>query len=296
LFLQDAWTMGQRLTVNVGLRTERETVPRYAEAGQDATPIIEFGFGQKLAPRVGRRTTCGATDAGRSTAAGASSTTPSNTACPPPSGPGRRGYSFTLDTYNWPLLLANAACPPACPAHESSALHLGQHVHRRGRSRPGAHAACRRPSWRRAPAAASAAGRGALRSQAAGSRRRGHRLARRVLQRDLHVGNPGYHRATIAYPGVALPKAVRDYDGVELAARRPLTNHWAFHVSYLWSRLDGNFSGLSQSTRTAVWTQRQPSLRLPGYAVRSGRAARVRPLATTAAPAQAQLIYETGFA
>ena len=38
------------------------------------------------------------------------------------------------------------------------------------------------------------------------------------------VGNPGFHRATLAYPGVALPRAVRRYDSIEVAARRPLAN------------------------------------------------------------------------
>jgi hypothetical protein len=44
-----------------------------------------------------------------------------------------------------------------------------------------------------------------------------------------------------------LPRAVRDYDALELTARRPLTGGVAFTVSYLWTRLHGNFSGLSQS-------------------------------------------------
>ena len=35
LFVQDAWTIGNRLTINVGLRTEREEVPTYTTA--DAT-------------------------------------------------------------------------------------------------------------------------------------------------------------------------------------------------------------------------------------------------------------------
>jgi hypothetical protein len=61
------------------------------------------------------------------------------------------------------------------------------------------------------------------------------------------VGNPGFGRATIAYPGVALPKAVRDYDAVEVALRRPLSARWGFGATYTWSRLYGNYSGLSQS-------------------------------------------------
>jgi outer membrane receptor protein involved in Fe transport len=53
LFVQDDWTLSRRLTVNAGLRTERETVPRYALPGGDTSPVIEFDFSQKLAPRLG---------------------------------------------------------------------------------------------------------------------------------------------------------------------------------------------------------------------------------------------------
>jgi hypothetical protein len=49
LYVQDQWVIGNRLTVNLGLRTENETVPSFRE-GVDA---MKFGFGQKLAPRIG---------------------------------------------------------------------------------------------------------------------------------------------------------------------------------------------------------------------------------------------------
>ena len=61
------------------------------------------------------------------------------------------------------------------------------------------------------------------------------------------IGNPGYHRATEAAPGVPYPKAVRDYDAVELVARKQLDRDWALTASYVWSRLYGNYSGLSES-------------------------------------------------
>src|SRR5262249_46753872 len=67
------------------------------------------------------------------------------------------------------------------------------------------------------------------------------------------VGNPGFGRAAIFFPdvpsptSVPLPKAVRDYDAVEVAVRRPVVNSWGFGLSYIWSRLFGNYSGLSQS-------------------------------------------------
>ena len=52
LFLQDAWTVSNRLTVNVGLRTENETVPFYSSVGSSVQPI-HFSFSNKLAPRAG---------------------------------------------------------------------------------------------------------------------------------------------------------------------------------------------------------------------------------------------------
>ena len=49
LYVQDQWTIGNRLTLNLGLRSENETVPSF-RAGVDA---MKFGFGDKLAPRIG---------------------------------------------------------------------------------------------------------------------------------------------------------------------------------------------------------------------------------------------------
>ena len=67
------------------------------------------------------------------------------------------------------------------------------------------------------------------------------------------VGNPGFGRASVFYPDEPsptsrpLPIAVRDYDAIEVALRRPTANRWGFGLSYIWSRLFGNYSGLSQS-------------------------------------------------
>jgi len=51
IFVQDAWQLTPRLTLNLGLRSEHEQVPNYGVAGPD--PAIEFGWGDKVAPRVG---------------------------------------------------------------------------------------------------------------------------------------------------------------------------------------------------------------------------------------------------
>jgi hypothetical protein len=65
----------------------------------------------------------------------------------------------------------------------------------------------------------------------------------------FYIANPGFGVAeyTIGREFPAQPKAKRDYNGVELEFTRRLTNRWSVHGSYLWSKLEGNYSGLSSS-------------------------------------------------
>jgi len=55
LYLQDSWTINNKLTINFGLRTESEYIPSFASADPELAKVkpIKFGFGDKLAPRVG---------------------------------------------------------------------------------------------------------------------------------------------------------------------------------------------------------------------------------------------------
>ncbi len=48
VFAQDSWQINNRLTLNVGFRAEKEDVPSFGTG-----PGIEFGWGTKLAPRLG---------------------------------------------------------------------------------------------------------------------------------------------------------------------------------------------------------------------------------------------------
>jgi hypothetical protein len=49
LFVQDSWSVTTRLTLNVGVRTEQETIPSF-RSGREA---FAFSFREKLAPRLG---------------------------------------------------------------------------------------------------------------------------------------------------------------------------------------------------------------------------------------------------
>ena len=48
-FVQDQWTVNNKLTVNYGLRLEKEEIPSY----NPNAPGVNFGWGDKIAPRVG---------------------------------------------------------------------------------------------------------------------------------------------------------------------------------------------------------------------------------------------------
>ena len=51
---QDAWTLGHGITINAGLRIEREYLPAENQpASQKITQPINFGWGDKIAPRIG---------------------------------------------------------------------------------------------------------------------------------------------------------------------------------------------------------------------------------------------------
>jgi hypothetical protein len=51
LFVQDNWTINNRLTLNLGVRTENEYIPSFRPDIQETA--VHFGWSQKLAPRLG---------------------------------------------------------------------------------------------------------------------------------------------------------------------------------------------------------------------------------------------------
>lgn len=52
-FAQDSWTVGHGLTLNLGFRIEKEYLPAENQPGGRITEPIQFGWGDKIAPRLG---------------------------------------------------------------------------------------------------------------------------------------------------------------------------------------------------------------------------------------------------
>jgi hypothetical protein len=53
LYVQDSWTLGRGLTINAGIRFEKENLPAENQPSGAPSQPIDFGWGDKIAPRIG---------------------------------------------------------------------------------------------------------------------------------------------------------------------------------------------------------------------------------------------------
>lgn len=261
LFIQDAWTINNKLTINAGLRTERERVPTYT-TGEDIPEFgLEFGFGTKLAPRAGFAYDVAGDGKWKVSGSWGVFYDIFKLELPRGSFGGDKwlSYYYTLDTFNYPTLVDGANCPPAC----SGTLIRGPIDFRH----PSFGSDSIDPDLK--PMRQQEATLGIdhqLNDLMAVSARYVHKQIDRAIEdtgsldadgNEIYIiANPGEGLTALAStnPVVALPKARRDYDGVEFAFDKRLSNNWYLRASYLWSRLNGNYAGLSQSDEVSATT------------------------------------------
>ena len=266
-FIQDAWALNDRLTLNLGVRTESEKVPAYENSGDInklGTYPIQFGFKDKLAPRAGFAYDIKGDgtwkafgswgmfydifklDLGQQSFGGAKWIE----------------WYFTLDNPNYESLNSNSSCPPAC-----SGTFITKINERLPSLNQGDVSADLKP-MREQEAAFG------LEHQLGANMGVTVRYIHKQLDRGIEdtgaidpatddepyiIANPGLSFTRTfnitdnrdVYAGTAgtytLPHPKRNYDGVELAFDRRLSSRWAFHGSYLVSRLYGNYPGLAES-------------------------------------------------
>ena len=53
LYFQDGWTIGGRLTINAGIRVEKEAIPSFSDLPEFAGSAYQWGYSDKVAPRLG---------------------------------------------------------------------------------------------------------------------------------------------------------------------------------------------------------------------------------------------------
>jgi carboxypeptidase family protein len=259
LFVQDSWRVTDRLTVNVGLRTENERVPSFSDDPRIPSTAIHFGFGDKLAPRLGFALDLAGD--GKTKAYGSWGVFYDIMKLSLPfsyfGGAKALVYSYSLDTGDLSKIVDNPECPPACPGRLLT--------HPRDVVPP-----ANDPDNNQID---PDLGQMRMQEAVAGLERElrpnlsvGVRYIHKQLDRGIEdigfpdqdgvvtytIGNPGLGKAAAFYPVggsslVSYPKARRTYDAVETTFDRRLSRNWSARASYTWSRLWGSYSGLSQS-------------------------------------------------
>ncbi|MBI4463913.1 MAG: TonB-dependent receptor, partial [Acidobacteria bacterium] len=254
LYLQDNWRIHPRLSLNLGLRTEKETIPSFRRDIQENA--IRFGFEDKLAPRLGF-----AYDV---------------------RGDGNLKVSFSWGRFfDWTkYYLSREAYGGAVWKVRYRALDTPNAFSLSGTNTPGA------DLWnpaladsfrdRRVPSfgdlidpdikpmsiyAINATVEYQLSSHLVFRGSYVRSALRRTIEDmgalvggdEVYIhGNPGEGIAKVApvsglTPPFPMPRPKRTYDAMELSVTRRLANRWFANASYVLSRLQGNYAGLASS-------------------------------------------------
>ena len=257
LFIQDSWTISNKLTVNAGLRTEREEVPSYT-TGLDANGVdipefaIKFGFADKLAPRIGAAYDLRGDGKWKVFGSWGIFYDIFKLELPQGSFGGQKWieYYYSLDQADWTSLVPSG-CPPACPGtfYKSTNFRL-----------PSLGADSLEPNLKPMKSEEFTAGIDhELSPTVAVSVHYVHKQLNRAVEdtgfltpagdEGYVIANPSEGLTSLAFtnPNIPMPKPQRQYDSVEFLLDKRFAANWSLRASYLWSRLYGNYSGLSQS-------------------------------------------------
>jgi hypothetical protein len=259
LYAQDQWTMGN-LTLNLGVRFENERIPSFKPEIQENA--IEFGFGDKIAPRIGAAYDLFGN--GRVKVFGSYG----------------RYYDWTKYELSrgsfggdiWQVYYRTLDDPNVVPTVNLSNMP--------GRDLWGSASGFRDrrvPNFESVDPEIKPMSQDSINAGVEYQLGRNSVLTVNYIHNDLvrtieDIGllvngdevylyaNPGEGSATNALVSTAtapfnIPKPVRTYDALQLSMNRRFSNNWFFGGSYVLSRLYGNYAGIASSDE----------IRAPGY-------------------------------
>ncbi len=282
IFVQDSWTLpGNKLTFNFGVRWEEEEIPSFATRADIPPVALDFGYGDKVAPRIGfAYDVKGDGDWKVYGSWGIFYDTMKLSLARGAFG-GQKWIDnfYALDTLDWQSIVASCRVvdnsltgplPEGCP---------GELLFRLDRRSASNDPNALRIDPNLQPYESEEISFG-FQHQLSGEMSIGLRYVHKELNRAIEdvgildaeaqaeiffIANPGEGIARdILGPGFPnLPSAVRDYDGIELEFRKRYSNGWAVHATYLYSSLEGNYSGLASSDEisdTTGFARRDPNV------------------------------------
>jgi len=258
IFIQDAWTIGRNVTLNLGVRTDKEEIPSYTEGNQG----IKFGFGDKISPRAGFAWDILGNGKWKGYGSWGIFYDTSKLEMP-------RGlfgsehsvtYYYTLDTFNWPAIQCDhpPVSGPNCPG-----TYIEQVDFR--------HAANASDNFLidpnlkpiRTREFTLGLDRELNQRLSLGVRYSRKRFDRTIEDTGVLVPNVGeVYRITNPSEGIGenvlrdfvgcttcpnQPKPTRNYDGVEFRLIKRFSDRWSLTSTYVYSRIWGNYSGLTSS-------------------------------------------------
>lgn len=271
LFIQDKWQPTRRLTLNLGIRTERENVPSFAPG----LPGMNFSFGSKLAPRLGAAYDLSGDGKSKIWAFYGRFFDRFKYELPRGSfgGDEYHGLFFeilpgdTLATFTRATIFGNGAVVPggACPGSGTAPVYgrVRCDVDFRISSNGGGlitESGAVDPNIKPFRQTAIEAGyERQLWDLYVFSARYVHKNVDQTIEdagfpnaagsEYYIIGNPGaglYLEEATNF-GLLAPKPERKYDALELRLDRRFANNYYFNLNYTFSRLYGNYSGLSSS-------------------------------------------------
>ena len=258
LFLQDSWTVAKNVTLNLGLRADKEEIPSYSEGNQG----IKFDFADKMSPRVG--VAWDILGDGKWKGYGSWGMFYDTSKLEMPRGLFGSEHSITyyhtLDTFDWPSIqcghppVSGPNCPGTYieqvdfrhPANSSSNFLID-------------------PDLKPIRTREFTLG---IDHELTPTTSIGVRYARKRFDRTIEdtgvlvpnvgevfrITNPGEgigQNVLRDFAGCATcpnqPKPTRNYDGLEFRFLKRWNDRWQLTSTYLYSRLYGNYSGLTSS-------------------------------------------------
>ena len=267
LFVQDAWTINKQLTLNYGLRTEREDIPSY----RPENPGVHFSFGDKIAPRIGFAYDVKGDSQWKVYGNwGVYQDLMKLSLSRILFGADRWvDYYYTLDTFDWQSI--QCGYPPvggaSCPGTfiEQADFRFVANSTTNSLVDPGL-----KPM--KTQEVTFGADHELTRTMSVGVRY-SHKWLNRTIEafgvllpnvgEIYRIANPGFGWDASPLtderisPGLncanckGQPPAKRIYDGVEVRLKKRLANNWQATTSYTYSRLFGNYAGLANSDEAA---------------------------------------------